>query len=92
MPRGTTAKVVAKLRGSRSGTVPMVAAVASALALTGAAFYTVEHAGCFNAGQYIRHDSHIELVGGCVDGSQLPGVAPTPKPDPVEAEHSNYRP
>ena len=46
-------------------------AITSALALTGAAFYTVDRATCADPAHYIRHDDHIELVGGCVDGSQL---------------------
>ncbi|NKQ56636.1 hypothetical protein HFP15_27545 [Amycolatopsis sp. K13G38] len=53
-----------------SGVLPIVAAVTSALALTGAAFYTVDRVTCEDA-QYIRHDDHVELVGGCVDSSEL---------------------
>ncbi|WP_199432546.1 hypothetical protein [Qaidamihabitans albus] len=55
-----------------AGVGSLVAGVASALALTGAAFYTVEQATCADPGQYVRHDNHVELVGGCFDGADLP--------------------
>jgi hypothetical protein len=34
----------------------------------------VDNASCGAPAQYIRHDSHVELVGGCVDGSKLPAT------------------
>ncbi|GLY64401.1 hypothetical protein [Amycolatopsis taiwanensis] len=74
-----------------AGTLPLVAAVASALALTGAAFYTVDRAGCAEPGQYVRHGNRIELVGGCVDASTLSGVA-TPPPHQPGQNPDNYRP
>lgn len=86
----------ARNRNTRSaGVVPMVAAVTSALALTGAAFYTVDQATCGDPAQYVRHDNHVELVGGCVDGADLPAV--TPDGTRVTrasgaAESQNYRP
>ncbi|PRX49906.1 hypothetical protein B0I33_10219 [Prauserella shujinwangii] len=55
-----------------AGVVPLVAGVASALALTGAAVFTVEQATCTDPGQYVRHDNHVELIGGCFDGADLP--------------------
>ncbi|OZM73611.1 hypothetical protein CFN78_08770 [Amycolatopsis antarctica] len=80
--------------GRSSGVVPMVAAVASAIALTGAAFYTVEQATCGDPAQYIRHDNHVELVGGCVDGADLPATGPgqVRAPEAGAAEPANYRP
>jgi len=66
-----------------------VIGVASAAALTGAAYFTVDSASCGAPAQYIRHDSHVELVGGCVDGSKLPATG-TPKPGGVV--HGNYNP
>lgn len=58
---------------SRSaGLVPLLGGIASAMALTGAAFYTVEQATCTDPGRYIRHDTHVELAGGCFDGAELP--------------------
>ncbi|WP_020664897.1 hypothetical protein [Amycolatopsis benzoatilytica] len=58
----------------RSGLLPLAAGVLSAVALTGAAFATVEAAGCTGPAQYIRHDNHVELVGGCVDSTELPAT------------------
>ncbi|TVT50555.1 hypothetical protein ORV05_02295 [Amycolatopsis cynarae] len=81
-------------RASRSaGVLPLVAAITSALALTGAAFYTVDRAGCADPAQYIRHDNHIELVGGCVSGSDLDQLRTTqPHSSGQNAEYNNYRP
>ncbi|SFB59857.1 hypothetical protein SAMN05216266_12478 [Amycolatopsis marina] len=95
MARATTPGTARGLRGTRAaGVLPLIAGVTSALALTGAAFYTVEYAGCGDSGQYIRHDSHIELVGSCVDGAKLPAVDPTQNQrGPADnAGTSNYRP
>jgi hypothetical protein len=81
-------------RASRSaGALPLVAAITSALALTGAAFYTVDHAACGDPAQYIRHDNHIELVGGCVDSSELEQLSTTQSHTSGQiAEYNNYRP
>jgi len=58
-------------RATRSASVlPVVAAVSAAVALTSAAFYTVDHATCADP-RYIRHDDHVELVDGCLDGATL---------------------
>ena len=74
MARGNDAR---RARATRSaGLVPLVIGLASAAALTGAAYITVDSASCGSPAQYIRHDSHVELVGGCVDGSQLPATGP----------------
>ncbi|WP_290057341.1 hypothetical protein [Amycolatopsis solani] len=79
-----------RARTTRSaGLVPLVIGLASAAALTGAAYITVDSASCGSPAQYIRHDSHVELVGGCVDGSKLP-AAGTPKAGGVV--HGNYNP
>lgn len=75
-----------------AGTLPLVAALTSALALTGAAFYTVDRAGCGNPGQYVRQGNRIELVGGCVDASTLSGVTLPPNQSGNNAEYHNYRP
>jgi hypothetical protein len=81
-------------RATRSaGALPLVAAITSALALTGAAFYTVDRATCGDPAQYIRHDNHIELVGGCVDGSQLEQLRTTQSHTSGQiAEYNNFRP
>ncbi|HET6501999.1 MAG TPA: hypothetical protein VFG87_14675 [Amycolatopsis sp.] len=76
-----------------AGILPLVAAITSALALTGAAFYTVDRVTCAEGGQYIRHDNRIELVGGCVDGADLSGVPTAPAHTSGQiAEYNNYRP
>lgn len=76
-----------------AGVLPLVAAVTSALALTGAAFYTVDRSTCGEPGQYVRHDNRIELVGGCVDTSDLSGLRTTPTHSSGQiAEYNNFRP
>ncbi|MGW4519963.1 hypothetical protein [Amycolatopsis sp. NPDC004378] len=90
MARGNDADAARRSRATRSaGLLPLVIGVASAAALTGAAYFTVGSASCGAPAQYIRHDSHVELVGGCVDGSKLP-AAGTPKTGGVV--HGNYNP
>jgi hypothetical protein len=71
--------------------LPLVVAIMSAAGLTGAAFYTVNQASCADPAQYIRHDNHVELVGGCVDSSELPAPLRAPAP-PGGVEHGNYGP
>ncbi|MGW4130112.1 hypothetical protein [Amycolatopsis japonica] len=87
---------IGRVRATRSaGLLPVVLALTSAALLTGAAVYTVDRAGCVDPGQYIRHDNHIELVGGCVDGSELP-AAPQGTSHEADAKTgvtpSNFRP
>ncbi|HWD01210.1 MAG TPA: hypothetical protein VG674_01930 [Amycolatopsis sp.] len=75
MARAENASTARRMRATRSaGLLPLVFGVASAVALTGAAYFTVDAAGCGGQAQYIRHDNHVELVGGCVDGSELPSA------------------
>ncbi|NUT46855.1 MAG: hypothetical protein HOV94_05965 [Saccharothrix sp.] len=54
--------------------LPLVGAVVTAAALTGAAFFTVAHAGCADTGRFVERDGVVEFVGGCVDGHDLPTV------------------
>ncbi|WP_410675582.1 hypothetical protein [Amycolatopsis sp. cmx-4-68] len=90
MARGNDADTARRSRATRSaGLLPLVIGVASAAALTGAAYFTVDSASCGSPAQYIRHDSHVELVGGCVDGANLP-AAGTPKAGGVVP--GNYNP
>jgi hypothetical protein len=90
MARGNDANAARRARATRSaGLIPLVVGLASAAALTGAAYITVDSAGCGAPAQYIRHDSHVELVGGCVDGADLPATG-TPKAGGVV--HGNYNP
>ncbi|MBW4719188.1 hypothetical protein [Saccharothrix obliqua] len=66
-----------------TGVVPLVGAVATAVVLTGAAFFTVAHAGCADAGRFVERDGVVEFVGGCVDDVHLPTV-------PKRVENSRY--
>lgn len=80
-------------RTSRSaGALPLIAAVTSALALTGAAFYTVDRAACGDPGQYVRHGDRIELVGGCINPGTLAGVPTSPPHQSGHEAENNYRP
>jgi hypothetical protein len=74
-----------------AGILPLVVAITSAVGLTGAAFYTVNQASCADPAQYIRHDNHVELVGGCVDSSELPTTLRGPAPQDG-VERGNYGP
>ncbi|MFB9686380.1 hypothetical protein [Amycolatopsis plumensis] len=90
MAAGNDADTARRARATRSaGLLPLVLGVASAAALTGAAFFTVDSASCGAPAQYIRHDSHVELVGGCVDGAKLPATGTPPAGGVV---HGNYNP
>lgn len=86
MSPGHRSTVAGRLHAARAnGALSVVAGLASALALAGAAVYTVEGATCGDGGQYVRHASHVELVGGCVTGTDLPH-----KPAPnTESGHQN---
>jgi hypothetical protein len=95
MARGNEPGVGQRIRATRwSGLLPLVAAITSAIALTGAAFYTVDRVGCADPAQYIRHDNHVELVGGCVNTTELPSVQPGPdsQSTPPGVVRGNYRP
>lgn len=64
-----------------AGVLPLAGATLAAVALAGVAVFTVEQAGCTDAGHYIQHDDgQIELVGSCVDPEHLP-PAPDEKSD-----------
>jgi hypothetical protein len=92
MARGHEARDMRWIRTTRAaGVLPLVAAIMSAVALTGAAFYTVDQASCADPAQYIRHDNHVELVGGCVNTAELPAPAQPGKAQ-GGTQHGNYRP
>ncbi|GAA1963251.1 hypothetical protein [Amycolatopsis minnesotensis] len=77
MRLGSEPDATRRARGPRStGAVSMLVGIVSAAALTGVAFYTVEQASCADPGQYIRHDNHVELVGGCVNTAELTPARP----------------
>ena len=90
MPRQSEQDGAAR-RTRSAGVLPIVAAVTSALALTGAAFFTVDSATCGDP-QYIRHDDHVELVGGCVNGSELDQLRVSTHSSGQNAEFNNFRP
>ena len=59
MAPGNDADTARRARATRSaGLLPLVIGLASAAALTGAAYFTVDSASCGAPAQYIRHDSH----------------------------------
>jgi len=90
MAPGNDANTARRARATRSaGLLPLVIGLASAAALTGAAYITVDNASCGSPAQYIRHDSHVELVGGCVDGAKLPAAGTQSSGGVV---HGNYNP
>jgi hypothetical protein len=62
------------LAGRVAAVLPLVGAVVTAVALTGAAFFTVAQAGCHDSGHFEQHNGTLQFVGGCVDGQQLPAV------------------
>jgi hypothetical protein len=61
-----------------AGMVPLVGALAAAAALAGVAVFSASSAGCASPGQYVQRDGYVELVGGCVDSSDLPPAQPKP--------------
>lgn len=71
MPRGSTSA-----RATRVAGIPLLVAFASAATLTGAAFLTVSQASCADPASYVRNDGQVQLVGGCVDPAELPGIRP----------------
>ena len=90
MASGNDANTARRVRATRSaGLLPLLIGVMSAAALTGAAYFTVDNASCGSPAQYIRHDDHVELVGGCVDGSELPAAGTVQTGHKVPA---SYRP
>jgi hypothetical protein len=69
----------------RAALAPVVATVAAAALLSGAAVYTVHRAGCDDPGHYVTTNGHIELVGGCIERGDLP-VGPV-KPGPESEQN-----
>ncbi|KAA2263239.1 hypothetical protein F0L68_10490 [Solihabitans fulvus] len=67
------------LVGRVAAVLPLIGALTTAAALTGAAVFTVAQAGCSDPGHYVKRDGVVELVGGCLDHRDLP-----PAPRKVE--------
>lgn len=51
---------------------PLVAGIATAAALSGAAVFAVLQSGCDEPGSYRSHDGVVELIGGCLKPDDLP--------------------
>jgi hypothetical protein len=55
-----------------AGVVPLVGALAVAVALAGVAVFSASNAGCASPGEYVQRDGYVELVGSCLDPQDLP--------------------
>lgn len=63
--------------------IPAAVTGAVAVVLVSAAVVAADAAACDDPGRYEMRPSGVELVGGCLDGADLP-VAPPPAPvDPA---------
>jgi len=51
----------------------------------------VAHAGCDEAGRFVRTGESIEFVGGCVNGADLP-AAPPAEADNVDRFSGSQKP
>ena len=71
-----------------SSAVPLATGLLTAAALSGAAALAVLQSGCEDPGSYREHDGVIELVGGCLQPSDLP-VAPQ---NPAEGDPLGIEP
>lgn len=70
-----------RVRGA--GVLSLVGAVAAAATLTGVAFFSIARAGCEDPGAYVHHGDHIELIGGCLNPADLPGLPADPVHEPL---------
>ena len=75
----------------RAAVAPIVATLAAAALLSGAAVYTVDRAGCGDPGHYVRNGDSVELVGGCLEPGDLP-VGPAPAAVDTHTDGSQVRP
>lgn len=57
-----------------AGVLPLLAAIAAAAALGGAAVFTVNSASCPDPGHFVREGVSAHLVGGCLTRDELPGA------------------
>jgi len=76
----------------RAALAPVVATVAAAALLSGAAVYTVDRAGCDDPGRYVRTGDTIELVGGCLEPGDLPVGPPAPAQQDTHSNGAQVRP
>ncbi|MCP2253172.1 hypothetical protein LY13_001920 [Prauserella aidingensis] len=80
---------------SQGRVTPLLAGIVSAMALAGAAVFTVGYASCGDPGQYVRHADNVHFIGGCVDGEDLPATGPGDQRGPAGGDDEaprNYRP
>lgn len=70
-----------------AGTLPLIAGIAAATALSGAAVFTVFRSGCDTPGVYRAHDGIVELVGGCLKRNDLPAWPEHQNPRPLGIAH-----
>jgi hypothetical protein len=75
----------------RAAVAPIVATLAAAALLSGAAVYTVDRAGCDDPGHYVRTGDSVELIGGCLEPGDLP-VGPAPAAVDSRTDGSQVRP
>jgi hypothetical protein len=61
-----------------AGVLPLLAAIAAAAALGGAAVFTVSQAACPDPGHFVREGVSARLVGGCVTKDDLLGNTAPP--------------
>jgi hypothetical protein len=62
--------------------VPVLVTAGVAALLAGAAVFTAERAGCAEPGSYVQVPGGVQLVGGCLNSSDLPVVPPPLKHSP----------
>ena len=65
--------------------IPLATGLLTAAALSGAAALAVLQSGCEDPGSYLERDGMVELVGGCLQPTDLP-VTPQ---DPAEGRPNN---
>lgn len=75
----------------RRAMAPVVATLAAAVVLSGAAAYTVQRAGCDDPGRYVTNGGTVELVGGCIEPGDLP-VGPARLPSETDNDGTYVRP
>jgi len=66
--------------------LPVVVTAGVAALLAGAAIVTADQAACAEPGSYVRVPGGVQLIGGCLNGADLP-VAPAPvhSPPPLKS-------
>ncbi len=76
------------MRGTRASALALASSAVVSAGLIGAAFFTVQHAGCGSPGHLVAgNDGVVQLVDGCISAEQLvvPGTPSEPRTAPVPA-------